>query len=157
MPPCAHRYLNDRTTKTIVVDPEKGPLIRAAFQMYAEGDTTLAQLRSEINQAGLTGQRGGKLSKSVYHRLLQNPVYYGMIRFRGELHQGVHEPLGSNHQIRDGQLFLRPNGAWQILFTTTLLQNKRQPDVRPAGACSAELVAVPTEAERAGFEPAVGL
>lgn len=61
--------------------------------MYAAGDYTLAQVRTKINAMGLAGVRGGTLSKGNYHRLFQNPIYCGLIRHQGELHEGRHEPL----------------------------------------------------------------
>ena len=38
-------------------------------------------------------RQGDPLSRSQYHRLLRNPIYYGLIDFKGELYQGKHEPL----------------------------------------------------------------
>jgi DNA invertase Pin-like site-specific DNA recombinase len=86
-------YLNDRRLRTIVIDPQRGPLIKLAFEMYASGDYTLAQVRAKINAMGLAGVRSGTLSKGNYHRLFQNPIYCGIIRHQGELHEGRHEPL----------------------------------------------------------------
>jgi site-specific DNA recombinase len=96
-------YLNDANTKTIVPDPVRGPLIRKAFELYANGDVTLDRLMASINGLGLTSRpcrkmnpernRGGPLSRAQYHRLLRNPVYHGIIRYRGELFAGTHQPL----------------------------------------------------------------
>ena len=93
-------YLNDRNTRGIVPDPIRGPLVRNAFELYAEGDCTLDRLTSTINQMGLTNRPSKKyqnktmpLSRAQYHRLLRNPIYYGPFRYRGELHDGKHEPL----------------------------------------------------------------
>ena len=86
-------YLNDRKAKTIVIDPKKAPLVKKMFEVYASGDYTLAQLQETINAMGLTGVRGAKISKSSYQRMLQNPVYYGIIRFNGQFYEGIHEPL----------------------------------------------------------------
>jgi hypothetical protein len=86
-------YLNDRKNRMIVPCPERGPLVRRAFELYAPGDYMLARIRSVINDAGLTGVRGGRLTKGHYQRFLQNPVYCGLLRYNGELHEGQHEPL----------------------------------------------------------------
>ena len=66
-------YLNDHVTKTIVVDPEKSPLVRKAFEMYATGHYTLRQVKAAMNDLGLTGKRSGALSTANYQYLLQNP------------------------------------------------------------------------------------
>ena len=86
-------YLNDRVTRTITVDPHSGPLIRTAFELYATGTYTLKLLRDKVNALGLLGKKGRELSVSNYQYILRNPVYYGLIRFSGELYEGKHEPL----------------------------------------------------------------
>jgi site-specific DNA recombinase len=86
-------YLNDHKTKTIVVDPVKAPLIRKAYEMYATGEYTLRQVRVAVNNLGFSGKHSGVLSTSNYQYLLQNPVYYGLIRYHGEYYDGKHEPI----------------------------------------------------------------
>ena len=86
-------YLNDRVTRTITVDPHSGPLIRTAFELYATGTYTLKLLRDKVNALGLLGKKGRELSVSNYQYILRNPVYYGLIRFSGELYEGKHDPL----------------------------------------------------------------
>jgi len=99
-------YLNDRRNRTIVVDPERGPLIRQVFERYATGAYTLTQIRRMGNDMGLTGARGGTFSKSHYHRLLQNPIYCGLIQYNGELYEGNHEPLVTKQQFDQVQAVL---------------------------------------------------
>jgi len=86
-------YLNDKKTKMIYLDKEKAPLIKKAFEAYATGKYTLRELRKIINGLGLRGRRGKMLSVSNYQYLLQNPFYYGLIRYNGEFYEGKHEPI----------------------------------------------------------------
>jgi site-specific DNA recombinase len=86
-------YLNDTLTRTITIDPHRGPLIRKAFELYATGTHTLRDVREKINALGLIGKKGMELSVSNYQYLLRNPVYFGLIRYSGELYEGKHEPL----------------------------------------------------------------
>ena len=86
-------YLNDHASKTIYPDPQRGPLVRKAFELYATGEYTLERLTDTVNSLGLISRQGNPLSRAQYHRLLQNPLYYGLIDYKGELHQGTHEPL----------------------------------------------------------------
>jgi site-specific DNA recombinase len=85
--------LNDHATKTIYPDPNRGPLIRKTFELYATGEYTIDRLTDTVNNLGLISRQGDPLSRSQYHRLLRNPIYYGLIDFKGELYQGKHEPL----------------------------------------------------------------
>ncbi len=86
-------YLNNKETKQIYVDKEKSPLIKKAFEAYATGKHTLKEIRKIINDLGLKGRRDSLLSVSNYQYLLQNPFYYGLIRYNGEYFEGKHEPI----------------------------------------------------------------
>ena len=86
-------YLNNRETKQIYVDKEKSLFIKKAFEAYATGKYTLKELRKIINGLGLRGRRDKMLSVSNYQYLLQNPFYYGLIRYNGEYFEGKHEPI----------------------------------------------------------------
>ena len=86
-------YLNNKETKQIYVDKEKAPLIKKTFELYATGKYTLKEIRKIINDLGLKGRRGKMLSVSNYQYILQNPFYYGLIRYNGEYYEGKHEPI----------------------------------------------------------------
>jgi site-specific DNA recombinase len=86
-------YLNDRTSRTIVIDQTRAPFVRKAFEMYATGYYTIDELTKRVNEMGLTSRRGTPLSRAQYHRLLSNPFYCGLFRFTGEIHNGKHEAL----------------------------------------------------------------
>ena len=86
-------YLNNKETKQIYVDKEKSPLIKKAFEAYATGKHTLKEIRKIINELGLKGRRDSLLSVSNFQYLLQNPFYYGLIRYNGEYFEGKQEPI----------------------------------------------------------------
>ena len=86
-------YLNNKETKQIYIDKEKAPLIKKAFELYATGKYTFKELRKIINDLGLRGRRNKPLSTSNYQYLLQNPFYYGLMRYNSEFYEGKHEPI----------------------------------------------------------------
>jgi site-specific DNA recombinase len=97
-------YLNVRQVvnglegRTVVVDPERAPLMRWAFEAYATGEWTIRRLLAELTERGLTTLPGPKtpsrpLTVSHLHRLLRHPYYVGIVRYRGVLYQGKHEQL----------------------------------------------------------------
>jgi site-specific DNA recombinase len=86
-------YLNDRTARTIYPDPDRAPLIRKAFELYATGQYTLDRLLETVNALGLVGRKGEHLSRSHYHRILQHPIYCGIIRYNEKVYEGKHEPI----------------------------------------------------------------
>jgi site-specific DNA recombinase len=92
------RMMEGREIRTVEPDPERGPLMAWAFEAYASGDWTIRGLLDELTARGLTtvpGKRGpGKpLEVSHLHRLLRHPYYIGVVRYRGVLYPGKHEPL----------------------------------------------------------------
>ena len=86
-------YVNDKEKRCIVVDKPKAKLIKKAFELYASGEYPLSEIRKKINIAGLVGKKGKLLSVSNYQYMLKNPIYYGVIRYGGELYDGKHEPI----------------------------------------------------------------
>jgi site-specific DNA recombinase len=89
---------NGREARTIEVDPERGPLMSWAFDAYRTGEWTIRRLLAELTDRGLTTaptSRGpGKpLTVSHLHKLLRHPYYMGLVRYRGVLYPGKHEPL----------------------------------------------------------------
>ena len=86
-------YVNDKEKRCIAVDTPKAKLIRKAFELYATGEYPLSEIRKKINIAGLVGKKGKMLSVSNYQYMLKNPIYYGVIRYNGELYDGKHEPI----------------------------------------------------------------
>ena len=86
-------YLNDKNTKTIVVDKQFASVIREVYETYASGRYTLKEISLLLKKHGAV-TRGGKmycLDKVKY--ILSNPFYYGHFRYGGELHEGIHEPI----------------------------------------------------------------
>jgi site-specific DNA recombinase len=96
-----HRlYEQGREIRTVIVDPERGPLMRQAFELYATGQWTIRNLLEELTKRGLTGAptptRPAKpLTQSNLHRLLRHPYYKGIVRYRGVEYPGKHQPLVS--------------------------------------------------------------
>ncbi len=85
-------YVNMKGTG-IVVNKEISPLIRKAFEAYATGNFTLRQLRDRFNALRLGTRTGRALAVSNYQKMLKNPIYTGLMRFNGEIHEGKHEPI----------------------------------------------------------------
>ena len=86
-------YINNRKTKGIDPDPETAPLIRKAFEMYATGGFTIKQIRDMLEKEGLRNFHGNTPYASGIEQLLKRPIYCGLMLFKGELYEGVHEPI----------------------------------------------------------------
>jgi len=101
-------YLNVRTwedgkgkpTRTVEIDPDRGPLMAWAFEAYATGEWSLRTLLAELTNRGLTTLPSEKMPSkplvlSNLNRLLRNPYYRGIVTYRGVQYAGNHLPLVS--------------------------------------------------------------
>ena len=86
-------YFNDRNNRCIGVDREKSKLVRKAFELYATGDYPLHEVRTRMEEIGFTSCTNNRMSISDFQWMYQNPFYYGIMQFNGELYEGKHEPI----------------------------------------------------------------
>ncbi len=87
-----------REARTVILDPERAPLVAKAFQLYAKGNKTVQQVADQLAAEGLTTAPTPKIpSKAVtqptLNKVLTNPYYKGMMRYNGALYEGSHEKL----------------------------------------------------------------
>jgi site-specific DNA recombinase len=94
-------YLNDSTTKTIVRDPERFPLVRYIWDLMLSGSYTPRQIRDiAMHELGLRSRPrkrcgGGPLALSAIYHLLTNPFYAGLIQWNDRVYPGKHEAMVS--------------------------------------------------------------
>ncbi len=86
-------YVNNRKTRGIDPDPIKAPLLRKAFTEYAKGNVTLRHIALFLEEQNLASYKGTSLTISSVQRILQYPMYYGAIRFNGEMYEGEQKPI----------------------------------------------------------------
>ena len=96
-------YLNDRNTRSIVVDPTKASLVRKTFELYATGNYALHEVRTRMSEVGLVAYTGKRFSVANYQTLLKNPFFYGVMLSKGELFEGKHEPIISKRLFDEVQ------------------------------------------------------
>ncbi len=100
-----------RLVNTIDVDPIRGPLIAWAFEQYATGNYSVAQLRDIMEEQGLTTRASpARAERPVSHSrlagILRDPYYTGVNRYKGKLYAGRHEPLISKEVFLKAQTLL---------------------------------------------------
>lgn len=87
-----------RLVNTIDVDPARAPLIKWAFEQYATAKYSVRQLANMLEEQGLRTRPSPKrpasaLSPNQLAVILGDPYYTGVIRYKGRLYPGRHEPL----------------------------------------------------------------
>lgn len=106
-----------REVRTVAVDPERGPLIRVAFELYATGTHTLRSLLQTLTDAGLRTRprrdrpAGRPISLHKLGDLLRDRYYLGYVRHRGQECPGRHEPLVTPELFERVQQTLGANGG----------------------------------------------
>ena len=88
-------YLDQGKAKAKIIDPTKGPLVKAAFELYATKRYSYETLAVELQRRGLGRSNGRPLSLNGITTILRNPFYAGILRQKstGEVFQGIHEPI----------------------------------------------------------------
>lgn len=102
---------NGRENRIVEIDPDRHELITWAFQQYATGDWSLASLASELVTRGLTTVQTARLpSRPItdknLHAILTNPVYTGIVLYKGAQYPGTHQPLVDNETFQKVQVTL---------------------------------------------------
>ena len=106
LPPIGYRAINRQVT----VDPQIGPVVRRAFELYGRGNLTLQTLKRRLEQDG------HGFSISALQRLLRNPFYKGELRWKGGDYPGRHEPLVTSELFDEVQIHL--NGKTRRRLTS---------------------------------------
>lgn len=91
--PLGYKNAEVGNSRNIVIDPDKGPLVRRLFEEYATGKYSVMDMSRMADEWGLTSVYKHKLPKSEMYRLLQRTAYYGVYIHNREPHQGTYEPL----------------------------------------------------------------
>jgi DNA invertase Pin-like site-specific DNA recombinase len=103
-------YVNRRDTSEgrnigiSVLDEERAPFVKVAFELYATRKWSLEALQDELTERGLRTRGGrfpvGPVSVSKLAEMLRDPYYAGYVRYKGEIFNGRHEPLISQNRSR---------------------------------------------------------
>ncbi|WP_434922905.1 recombinase family protein [Glutamicibacter sp. PAEs-4] len=90
-------YEYDRATG-FTPHPVEGPILQECYRKYIIG-SSFYEITDYLNQgptlpgAGYTGPKPDRWSPHTVRRVMDNPFASGRFTARGEVHQGIHEPL----------------------------------------------------------------
>jgi site-specific DNA recombinase len=100
-----------RRGESVLESDHQAPLVIWAFERYATGEVSLSALTEHLAEKGLRNRLGNPLGVSAVHGMLRNPVYAGVVRWKGVEQQGTHQPLVSR------QLFDKVQGVLETHST----------------------------------------
>jgi len=93
---CLHRISSvggEDEKKTTEPDPYVAPIIKRMFELYATGNYSIFELQTWFWEQNILSKNGTALGHSVINNILNNPFYYGLIRWHGESKIGKHAPI----------------------------------------------------------------
>ncbi len=99
-------YLNikdEHGNSDVMLDPERAFLVKRIFEEYATGLYSLKELRKKTIEWGLKNKTNTKtyLSTSQIDKILKNPFYYGIMRYKNKLYPHIYKPLLSKELFRE--------------------------------------------------------
>ena len=86
-------YINDREKRIMTIDPDRAPMVKQLFELYATREHSLDSLHAWARKNGLWSKHSKTLSRAHIERILKNPVYYGNFFYSGKLYRGTHTPI----------------------------------------------------------------
>ena len=84
-----------RHGESVLEPDEQAPLVVWAFERYSTGELSLDALTEALAEKGLRNRLENPPAKSAVHGMLRNPVYAGVVRWKGIERDGTHPPLVS--------------------------------------------------------------
>ena len=106
-------YLNNPKTRMIDIDKDKTPRVKKLFELYSTGEHNLKSLANWCKENNLKGNLNKEISPSNIHRILQNIFYIGLMKYKKEIFEGIHEPIISKKLFDKVQQVLQERGRPQ--------------------------------------------
>ena len=105
-------YMTDYRTKKMIPDPDVAPFIVRAYDLYISENVATDRVADILYEEGFRSRLGNKVGKSTIYRILTNPVYAGLFRWKEQIHSGIHEPIVSIATFEEAEKRLAPK-KWQ--------------------------------------------
>lgn len=105
-------YDNDRNSKTVVMDPDRFPLVQRMWQLMLTGSHTpvsiwrLARDHWQLRTRQRKRSGGNPVSRNTVYRLLSNPFYAGIIETSTRSYPGKHQPMVTVEEFERVQAIL---------------------------------------------------
>jgi len=91
-----------KENKRLIIDEHEAKAVKYIFEEYVEG-TPLPEIVQGLIKRKITQRNGKQVDKSRIWHVLRNPIYTGIIRFKGKSYKGIHEAIISNELFQEAQ------------------------------------------------------
>jgi DNA invertase Pin-like site-specific DNA recombinase len=105
------KLIGAQDIRSVIVDPERAPLVQLAFTLYSTGEWPLKRLAAHLEEQGLRSRGTQRyperpLGDNRLQKILRNPYYMGIVAWNGKRYPGKHERLVSEDTFDHVQALL---------------------------------------------------
>ena len=108
-------YTWDKDAKMLIPEPAQAEIVRRIFSMYVEEHMGADAIGHVLAAEGHGSRNGIPFAAPAVLQVLSNPLYAGKITFRGEVYEGLHDPLIGNDASEAAARILSERGESQAL------------------------------------------
>ena len=84
-------YINNPKTRGIDVDDEKSKIVKKAFQLFTDGNTSFTAISQFMFKFGIRREGEKPVKVGQVKNMLSNRFYLGILKYVGEYYQGSHK------------------------------------------------------------------
>jgi site-specific DNA recombinase len=115
VPPIGYKnyhHEDDPNVKTIILDPQRAPIIRTMWDMMLLGTYTVPEIARWAEKKGLRSikrkKKGNKpMSVATVYAMFHNPFYMGYLRYGGKVLEGKHDPIVTPKEFEQVQTLIK--------------------------------------------------
>jgi DNA invertase Pin-like site-specific DNA recombinase len=98
----------------IIIDPERAPFIKKAFEYVANSKFSGRQTKEYLEDEGFRSIQGKVVGLSLVYKIIKEPFYYGEFSYGGAIYQGTHKPIITKELFEQAQANLKTceKGKW---------------------------------------------
>ncbi|MHA1304334.1 MAG: recombinase family protein, partial [Candidatus Heimdallarchaeaceae archaeon] len=85
-------YNYDKKIKRLIPNRKESKLVNLIYDIYLE-EGRLGAVANKLNSSGYRTKKGLLFSKEAVRKILHNPLYLGLVHFKGKPYKGEHEPI----------------------------------------------------------------
>jgi site-specific DNA recombinase len=94
MTPYGYRNHRENGRSIVVVEPREADNVRRIFELYAHHHLTIDGVIERLHSEGITYTPANpNWTRSKVHVILRDRAYIGEIKYQGQWHPGIHEPI----------------------------------------------------------------
>ncbi len=117
---CGHTPFGyKRLEKKLIIEPVEAKIVRAIFEIFISTGST-AEVYKKLKEKSLFNRRGLPISQEEIGKILKRIVYIGKIEFKGNIYQGIHEPIISAELLEAAQGLRKERAKKSKVFNFSL-------------------------------------